>query len=168
MDVSDVIVKWAIWGVKHRNQWNYTQGAKRMSDIGKPGVLPVFADCSAACTLYYNWAGAPDPNGQGYNHTGYTGTLLAHGRHIPREQVKPADIVIYGGGTGEHAALVVTVYPDGDILTVSHGQQGDPSYVWCGKPKGPVAGYPADTRTPVTYLRMNTHALNGAAIHHPS
>mgnify|MGYP006267883863 CR=1 FL=1 len=167
MDVSDIIVAWARWGVKHRNQWNYTQGAQRMSDINHAGILPVFADCSAAVTLWYNWAGAPDPNGQKYNHTGYTGTLLAHGKKIDRTEVKPGDVIVYGPGTGEHAALIVEVHANGDILTVSHGQQTDPSYVWCGIPKGPVTGFPSDTRVP-TFLRFNTNALGQANIHRPS
>jgi hypothetical protein len=167
MDVSDIIVAWAQWSVKHNKQWNYTEGAQRMQDINHAGILPVFADCSAAVTLWYNWAGAPDPNGQGYNHTGYTGTLLANGKHIDISLVKPGDVVVYGPGTGVHTALIVQVR-DKDILTVSHGQQGDPSYVWCGTPSGKPLGYPADTRTPRTFLRFNTNAIAQANIHRPS
>jgi hypothetical protein len=37
-----------------------------MEGIGRPGV-PCHADCSAFVTLCYNWSGAADPNGQGYD-----------------------------------------------------------------------------------------------------
>ena len=90
------------------------------------GTVPITADCSAAVTLWYKWAGAPDPNGLNYNGTGYTGTLLGHGRHIALKDVLPGDVIVYGPGTGWHTALVVEAGPD--PLTVSHGQQGDPNY----------------------------------------
>lgn len=164
IDATPHIVAWAKWAVANHKQWHYTMGAQRMSDIGLPGHLPCYADCSAACTLYYNWSGAPDPNGQNYNHTGYTGTLLAHNPHIPMAQVKPGDIVIYGGGTGEHAALVVEVHANGDILTVSHGQEGDPSYVWVNHPKGPALGHAVDGRLPQTFLRPDRRQIYPAHV----
>jgi len=126
-DVRQVIVEWAQWGVKNHGKFTYSEGPQRMSGIGHPGHLPAIADCSAACTLWYNWAGAADPNGMHYNHTGYTGTLVSHGKEVTLAQLKVGDIVIYGPGVGQHAALVVQVGKD--PLTVSHGQQGDPSYV---------------------------------------
>jgi hypothetical protein len=73
---------------------------------------------------------------------------------------------VYGTGTGWHTALVVEVHGH-DILTISHGQQGDPSYVWVNPPTTvPSRGYYADARKPQTYLRFNTTAVN--AIHKPS
>ena len=76
-DVRQNIVAWAKWCATNHNKFTYSEGPQRMSGIGNPGKLPVTADCSAFVTLCYNWAGAPDPNAQSYNHTGYTGTLLA-------------------------------------------------------------------------------------------
>lgn len=100
-----------------------------MSAIGRRGVLPVVADCSAAVTLWYNFAGAPDPNGLGYDHEGYTGTLLAsgNGRVVSRALARPGDIVVYGPGTGWHTALIVAT--GDDPMTVSMGRPGDPSFV---------------------------------------
>ena len=69
-DVRQNIVAWAKWAVTNHAKFNYSEGPQRMSGIGNPGKLPVTADCSAFVTLCYNWAGAPDPNAQSYNHTG--------------------------------------------------------------------------------------------------
>ena len=154
-DVRDNIVAWAKWAAAHHDKFNYTEGPLRMSGIGKPGVLPVNADCSAFVTLCYNWAGAADPNGMGYNHTGYTGTLLSHGTKIALNQVQPGDVIVYGPGTGWHTALVIEGGPN--PLTISHGQQGDPSYCHVSQ----------DGRLPQTYLRFNTNALSEKNIHTP-
>ena len=154
-DVRDNIVAWAKWAAAHHDKFNYTEGPLRMSGIGKPGVLPVNADCSAFVTLCYNWAGAADPNGMGYNHTGYTGTLLSHGTKIALNQVQPGDVIVYGPGTGWHTALVIEGGPN--PLTISHGQQGDPSYCHVSQ----------DGRLPQTYLRFNTTAIGDKNIHTP-
>jgi len=148
-DVRQNIVNWAKWGVDNRAGFTYTEGPQRMEGIGHPGV-PCHADCSAFVTLCYNWAGAPDPNGQGYNGTGYTGTLLSHGTPISQAQAVPGDVIVYGPGTGWHTALIVE--GGADPLTVSHGQQGDPSYVRVSQ----------DGRQPQRYLRFSTDS-NGAA-----
>ncbi len=151
MDVRAAVIRWARWGVDHHGQFNYTEnglpadGPVRQMVLGtKPGQLPIYTDCSGAVTLWYKWAGAADPNGLGYRVLGYTGTLLGHGEHIPLTEVVPGDVIVYGPGTGEHTALVV----EGgfDPLTVSHGQQGDPSYVYVSE----------DGREPQTYLRFST------------
>ena len=166
VDVRGIIVAWAHWAVVNKARIIYSEGNKRMSGIGKPGILPVTADCSAAVTLWYNWAGAADPNGKGYNHTGYTGTLLSHGQHIAANVVVPGDVVVYGPGTGWHTGIVVQAQGL-DILTVSHGQTGDPSYVWVNKPTHlPQAGHGFDGRKPQTFLRFNTIAVN--PVHTPA
>jgi cell wall-associated NlpC family hydrolase len=157
IDVRSNIVAWAKWAAAHHEKFNYTQGPNRMSNIGKPGLLPVYADCSSFVTLCYNWAGAPDPNGMSYNHTGYTGTLLAHGQKIALKDVQPGDVIVYGGGTGEHTALIVGVDGNNNPLTISHGQQGDPSYIHVNQ----------DGRKPQTYLRFNTIATSERNVHVP-
>ena len=75
--------------------------------------------------MSYQYAGGPDPNGVSYNGTGYTGTLLAHGVQTTAAKVQPGDIVVYGPGAGNHAAVVVAVTSNG-IVTVSHGQEKGP------------------------------------------
>lgn len=142
MSVRSSIVNWATWGVAHHDQFTYSEGPDRMEAIKTPpGTLPVTADCSAFVTLCFKWAGAPDPNGLGYDGEGYTGTLLEHLEHIPLEQVQPGDIIVYGAAPGEHTAIVVVAGPD--PMTVSHGQQGDPNFVRVSQ----------DGRQPQTYLR---------------
>jgi hypothetical protein len=121
-----------------------------MEGIGHP-FKPCHSDCSAFVTLMYNWCGAPDPNGQGYNGQGYTGTLLGHGQAISLAQVIPGDVIVYGPGTGDHTALVVEAGPD--PLTVSMGQEGDPSYVHVSQ----------DGRQPQRYLRFDTTKIGTAS-----
>jgi hypothetical protein len=167
-DVRSIIVEWARWGVDNHLHFNYTEDMnRRMSAVSVwPPKFPIYSDCSAAVTLWYWYAGAADPNGNHYNGYGYTGTLLSHGTHIPLAQVVPGDVVVYGPGTGWHTALVVEVHGQ-DVLTISHGQQGDPSYVWVNPPHStPSNGYTSDGRLPQTYLRFNTAAVN--TIHKPS
>jgi len=156
-DVRSLIVDWAKWAAANHTKFNYTQGPLRMANINRPGKLPVNTDCSAFITLCYNWAGAPDPNGQSYNHTGYTGTLLSHGTKIALKDILPGDVIVYGPGTGEHTALIVGYHGGGNPLTISMGQQGDPSYVHVNQ----------DGRKPQTYLRFNTNAINAHSSHTP-
>lgn len=52
-------------------------------------------DCSSFATLVYKEAGLPDPNNSGYNGSGYTGTLVAHGMSVATPQ--PGDLIFYGG-----------------------------------------------------------------------
>lgn len=123
------IVQWLRWGVTNTSRIHYSQGSWRMDAINHPGQLPLFTDCSAFVTLCYKWAMAPDPNGLGYNGTGYTGTLLSHMNHIERKDVKPGDLIVYGGGTGNHVVGVDSILPDGDFRTVSHGQEAGPFFI---------------------------------------
>jgi len=142
-DVRDQIVKWARWGVDNHAGFTYTEGGNRMEGIGHPGV-PCHCDCSAFVTLCYNWAGAPDPNGQGYDGQGYTGTLLSHGVVIMKNQAVPGDVVVYGAGTGDHTAMIVEA--GNDPMTVSMGEQGDPNYIRVSQ----------DGRQPQRFLRFST------------
>lgn len=65
----------------------------------------VYIDCSAFVTLAYKAAGAPDPNGRGYDGSGYTGTLWAHGTLTTDPQ--PGDLCFYGdpAATNSHVNL---------------------------------------------------------------
>lgn len=142
------VEEWAKWGVRCHGYFTYSEGPERMSNMDEPGTLPIISDCSAWVTRCYKWAGAADPNGLGYNGEGYTGTLLAHGQHIPLSEAEPGDVIVYGPGTGWHTALLVHDF-DGtfnqkDPLTVSMGQQGDPSFVRVSQ----------DGRLPQNYLRF--------------
>ena len=56
-----------------------------------------------------------------------TGTLLSHGKKITLKEALPGDIVVFGPGTGVHAALIVEITPQ--IICSSMGKPGDPSLV---------------------------------------
>jgi hypothetical protein len=88
-------------------------------------VLPWYTDCSEFVTTVYHWAGAPDPNGFGFNGYGFTGSMLDHVVTIPLFQVKRGDVVIWGYPPGHHTAVFVE---DGgtDPLIVSHGSEAGP------------------------------------------
>jgi len=155
-DVRANIVKWAKWFAdnKHTHPFTYSEGSDRMSAIGEwPVKFPVTCDCSAFVTLCYWLSGAADPNGQNYDHEGYTGTLISHGHEVPAGNATAGDIVIYGPGTGEHTAVVVE---GGRVpLTVSMGENGDPSYVTTTQ----------DGRLPQRFFRFDTNAVG--TIHEP-
>jgi predicted chitinase/uncharacterized protein YraI len=129
-DVRANILAWANWGVDHHAQFSYAQ----VRPIQLTTNLPWTGDCSGFVTLCYKQAGAPDPNGFGYNGQGYTGTLLEHGTIISKAEAIPGDIVVYGAGTGVHTAIIIE--PGDDPMTISMGQQGDPKFVrisWDGR-----------------------------------
>ena len=156
------LVNWAHWSEANKSHFIYTEGAQRMEAIGQwPLKFPISCDCSGFVTLLCNLAGLPDPNGQRYNHTGYTGTLLANpaNHHIPASQVQPGDLVVYGAGTGVHTAIVIEVHGP-DIMTVSHGDSNGPSYCWVNPPTTvPDKGIASDGRKPQTFLRLNQTQL---------
>jgi NlpC/P60 family len=146
--VRDKIVQWAKWGVANTAQIHYAE--KRPMPL--TSKLPLTTDCSGFVTLCYWLAGAPDPNGLGYDGQGYTGTLLSHGQHILLAQVQPGDVIVYGPGTGVHTAIVIEAGKD--PLTVSHGEESEPAFVRVSQ----------DGREPQTYLRFPT--TKAAAVKH--
>lgn len=134
VDKRTLIVQWARWGVAHEPEIHYAE-TRPMPHWLEP--LPVTIDCSGFATLCYRHAGCPDPNGLNYDGSGYTGTLLAHGKHVWKPQ--PGDLVIYGPGEGVHVAVVVEAGPD--PLTVSHGEERGPELVRVSQ----------DNRQPIRY-----------------
>jgi hypothetical protein len=119
------IVEYAKWGAENTFQIHYAQ-VRPMDHLNKVKALPWYTDCSEFVTTVYHWAGAPDPNGLGYNGYGYTGTMLDHGASIPLFQVKPGDVVIWGWSPGHHTAVFVESGEKPDPLIVSHGSERGP------------------------------------------
>jgi len=163
-------VAWAHWAVadriKHPEHWVYSEGANRMANIGQwPIKFPITTDCSGSITLYAYLAQGNDPNGLNFDHEGYTGTLLSHEEHLALwvkqnpvatiQDIEVGDYVVYGPGVGEHVAIIVEIQGN-DILTVSHGEQGNPTYCWVNPPSANPHGYPVDGRMPQTFLRNVT------------
>ena len=90
-----------------------------------PAVPPV-CDCLRFATQCFWDAQRPDPNGDGYDGSGNTQTLLAHGSQVATSAVQPGDLVFYGvwGSTTDPAHVAVAI---GKGEVVSMGQEGDPS-----------------------------------------
>lgn len=117
------IVKVARWGVVHEPQIHYAETRPIPVHV-RPFSLPLTTDCSGFATLCYLWGGATDPNRNGYSGAGFTGTLLAHGRHIGVSKCKPGDLIVYGEPPGHHVVIVVEA--GSDPLVVSHGSEAGP------------------------------------------
>lgn len=129
--IRQAIVDYCEWAMDHSDDIHYAQVRPYPK---RAKTLPMTTDCSGFATLAYKFAGAPDPNGLGYNGQGYTGTLLQHGTKIawggPTGQYegktpRPGDLVIFGDAPGHH----VTVYlrtVGGAWVTCSHGQEIGP------------------------------------------
>lgn len=118
----DRVAALARWAVAHEPDVHYAQ--QRPMELPPVKRLPWSTDCSEFVTTLYRWAGCPDPNGCGYDGSGYTGTLLAHLRPVPVRLVEKADLVVYGAAPGHHVCVVVEA--GADPLLVSHGQERGP------------------------------------------
>lgn len=125
--IRSKIVEVAHWGVAHEPAIHYAQ-IRPIPVHVRPLSLPLTTDCSGFVTLCYLWGGARDPNGNGYDGTGFTGTLLQHGRLIRDiRYAQPGDLIVYGPAPGHH--VVVVVEKGADPLVVSHGQESGPALV---------------------------------------
>ena len=139
-ELRAAIVANAQWGIANEGQIHYEQ-LRPMDGVKHPRQLPLHTDCSAFSALCYAWAGAPDPNGNDYNGSGYTGTLLQHMQRIPASAVQPGDLVVWGAAPGHHVALVLEA--GDDPLLCSHGMEKGPLQISFSKEstyqKGPAA-----------------------------
>jgi NlpC/P60 family protein len=118
--LRQAIVAAAKWGIRNEPRIHY--GEVRPIPLGR--TLPLTTDCSGFVTVCYYLAGAPDPNGRGYDGEGSTATLLRHMRSIAQDDVRAGDLVVWGDYPGHHAALVLD--PREDPLLCSHGQERGP------------------------------------------
>lgn len=120
--VRNKIVSTALFARAHAPR-HYTQGGPRMEGVVKkfkPPKMWNYADCSAFATWCYWVAGAPDPNGRGYDGQGWTGEMVDKGKAVSQPQ--PGDLVFYGPGPSRtHVAVFV-----GGGKVVGHGQESGP------------------------------------------
>ena len=114
------IVAAARWGIANEPRIHYGQ----VRPIPLARALPLTTDCSGFVTLCYFLAAAPDPNGRGYDGSGYTGTLLGHLRRTRQAEARRGDLVVWGAWPGHHVALVLE--PGADPLLASHGRERGP------------------------------------------
>jgi cell wall-associated NlpC family hydrolase len=120
VSVRERIVSVARWGVRNEARIHYAE----VRPIPLRRALPLTTDCSGFVTLCYFLGGGEDPNGLDYIGEGYTGTLLRHMRHVPRSDVRRADLVVWGRYPGHHVAVVLE--PGDDPLLCSHGHERGP------------------------------------------
>ena len=120
MSVRDEIVAAARWGIRHERRIHYGE----VRPIPLTWQLPLTTDCSGFATLCYWLAGADDPNGRGYDGSGWTGTLLRGMSHVSPHAVEPGDLVVWGRYPGHHVAIVLEC--GHDPLLCSHGQERGP------------------------------------------
>jgi len=117
------MVAWAHWGVEQRAHFIYDELAGRPIMFNrKPGDLsrPIHADCSQFYAAICHWVGL-----LGLTDTDYTGTLLQKGQLVPLVGARPGDAVIFGPGTGTHAAML-TERDGKDWWIIGFGHQGAP------------------------------------------
>lgn len=118
------IVHEANWGIHHEPEIHYAQTRPIPYEQWGRHHLPIHTDCSGSITCIFKKAGAPDPNGNGYDGTGYTGDMLRHLHRIPRSELQHGDLVCFGEFPGHHVCLVLQGGPD--PLLFSHGQERGP------------------------------------------
>lgn len=124
----DRVLDHAKWGVSNEPSIHYRQ-SRPIDGLHQPHKLPLYTDCSGFTTDCYSWAGAPDPNGNGYNGNGYTGTMLAESQHISKSEAKAGEYVVYGNYPGQHVVILAEDGSAADPMTISHGQEAGPMYV---------------------------------------
>lgn len=76
-------------------------------------------DCSGTAILIYKLAGLPDPNGTGYDGSGYTGSLDKRGVRVATADY--GDLTFYGQTVSTHVTIAI-----GNGQCVSHGSEGGP------------------------------------------
>lgn len=120
LTVREKIVAYCEWAIDHSDEIHYAQ-VRPIPSV--PKRLPLVTDCSGFATLAYKAAGAPDPNGNKFNGSGFTGTLMRRGRAV--QVPLPGDLIFYGAWPGHH--VVVFMYEwHGAWVCCSHGQEIGP------------------------------------------
>jgi len=121
------ILEYALWGVTNEPQIHYAQ-VRPMDHLDDLKHLPISNDCSEFATKAYKYAGAPDPNGANYNGSGYTGTMLTHGKPVMLSQAKSGDLIIFGAWPGHHVVILEEdgAANKGNPMVISHGQEAGP------------------------------------------
>ena len=117
-DQRSNLVTWAEWYVATSGK--YVQARPYQRDA--PPVEPLKNDCSGSVSHLFKLAGLPDPSGNGFNGTGYTGTMVGAGKKVAMPKsgadgLLAGDLVFYGGSPGYDTQHVVTMLDRGRIFT---------------------------------------------------
>lgn len=121
--IRRAIIEAARYWYIHRDQIVYSQS--RPMIMAKPPTIIYKMDCSWYATTCHYAGGAPDPNRRGYDHQGYTGTLIHGGRRCSYSELKPGDLIFYGYTYRSSPAFN---YGDPTHVAVFEGHQTDAVY----------------------------------------
>lgn len=148
-DFRQQMVDYCNWAVTHRDQIRYAE--VRPIPVGLPPKhLPFTTDCSGFVTLMAKWSGNPDPNGNHFDGQGYTGTMLAHLKHIPFAETVRGDLAVFGPPPGVHVVVLIRGGKrEADPPVASHGGPGDPRRYSLSEEKAYFG-----SGVEVTYLRL--------------
>lgn len=119
-----------LWSYNHRDSWHYRQW-RPIDGLHVPHKLPIYVDCSGGATCLYRWNGGPDPNDNGWNGQGYTGSMAAACRHISPGELRQADFGFYAtplepAPRYAHVIVALGYKRDGVDLCWSNGSEGAP------------------------------------------
>ena len=114
------------WAIANRTKISYSQIRPIPVNL-PPHSLPFTTDCSGFVTLMAKWSGNQDPNGNGFDGQGYTGTMLTHLPHIALRNTWRGDLAVFGAYPGVHVVtLLQGGSQDADPAVASHGGQAGP------------------------------------------
>lgn len=138
MTLKEILNRWNQWVWRQRlrrqvawarsapTRWMYAETRPIPLARFKTRELPITTDCSGFVTGLFYAAGAPDPNHQGYDGEGYTGTMLDYLRAIAKSSLRFGDLIVFGSYPGVHVVMVIEPgrSPDWDPVVLSHGRPG--------------------------------------------
>lgn len=125
-DYRGKLVQEMDWMLAHEPAIHYLQRRPMHVDQVKNHQLPMWSDCSESTTELFRAVGLPDPNNNGYNGSGFTGTLRRTSNRKSFSDLKPGDYIVYGGGSGSHVVMVYKKRLAGGYWVFSHGQESGP------------------------------------------
>ena len=131
-EIRNQMVSNAEWAIEHTSSIHYEESRPMPITIAIHH-LPITTDCSGFATMMAKWAGAPDPNGRGYDGSGFTGSLLSHLPHIGGQDAKRGDLVVLYKvdgdlADGDHVVILLQdVAGHPDPFVASHGREDGPS-----------------------------------------
>lgn len=112
--VRSELVTWAEWYVATGG--HYLQARPYQRD--DPPREPLQNDCSGSIHHLFLLSGGPDPSGNDFNGSGYTGTMQGRGMRRELEAAPAAgDCVFYGGEPGGESSHVAMHLGDGRLFT---------------------------------------------------
>lgn len=130
--VKDALEDYCRRSIANEPKIHYEQ-YRPMRSLGVKPESGFSSDCSEHSTAAYYWARkvtgvqVPDPNHNGYNGAGYTGTLVNNPR-VTDGEYKRGDLAIYGSSSGstEHVCTCYVAGSASSSVWCSHGSEAAP------------------------------------------